>query len=56
MQWSTGRVSQMPQTYELLGINSAEEEIAGLLYFGYPAVVPAATPRKPLSELMRKLP
>jgi nitroreductase len=56
MQWSTGRVSQMPQTYDLLGINSAEEEIAGLLYFGYPETVPPPAPRKALSAVMRQLP
>ena len=56
MQWSTGKQTQLPQTYALLGIDPAAEEIAGLLYFGYPALVPAPTPRKPLAEVMRRLP
>jgi nitroreductase len=56
MQWSTGRVSQLPSTYQLLGINPAEEEMAGLLFFGYPEVVPEPAARKPLVQVMRQLP
>ncbi len=56
MQWNTGKQTQQPQTYHLLGIDPAREEIAGFLYFGYPALVPAAAPRKPLAEVMRRLP
>ncbi len=56
MQWNTGKQTQQPQTYTLLGIDPAAEEIAGLLYFGYPALVPPPVMRKPLSEVMRRLP
>jgi hypothetical protein len=35
-------------TYRLSGL-------VGLLYFGYPASVPKAQPRKPLWEVMRRL-
>ncbi len=56
MQWSTGRVSQLAQTYTLLGIDPTEEEIAGLLYFGYPEGVPPPAPRKPLAEVLRQMP
>lgn len=56
MQWSSGRVSQMPETYALLDINPTEEEIAGLLYFGYPDGIPAPPPRKPLAQVLRQLP
>lgn len=55
MQWSTGRVSQLPATYTLLGIDPAQEELAGLLYFGYPESVPEPAPRKPLSQVLREL-
>ena len=55
MQWSTGRTAMSPQTSDLLGINTAEEEMAGLLYFGYPAAVPKAQPRKTLAEVTRHL-
>ena len=40
MQWNTGKQTQQPQTYTLLCIDSAAEEIAGFLYFGYPTIVP----------------
>lgn len=56
MQWSTGKQTQQPQTYSLLGIDPAAEEIVGLLYFGYPALIPTPAPRKPLAEVMRRLP
>ena len=54
MQWSTGRVATRPATYPILGIDPANEEIAGLLFFGYPSAVPAARPRKPLADVLRK--
>ena len=56
MQWSTGKQTQQPQTYTLLAIDPMAEEIVGFLYFGYPALVPTAAPRKPLAEVMRHLP
>jgi nitroreductase len=56
MQWSTGKQTQQPQTYALLGIDAAVEEIVGFLYFGYPAVVPSPAPRKPLADVLRRLP
>lgn len=56
MQWSTGRTSQLPETLMLLGIDTATEEMAGLLYFGYPASVPPASPRKALADVSRRLP
>ena len=56
MQWSTGKQTQQPQTYDLLGIDPAAEEIAGFLYFGYPALIPPPPPRKALAEVMRRLP
>ena len=56
MQWSTGRVVQLPQTSELLNVDTAHEELVGLLYFGYPATTPAPPARKPLAEVMQRLP
>jgi nitroreductase len=55
MQWSSGKQTQQTQTYTLLGVDPAAEEITGFLYFGYPAHVPPAPPRKPLAEVMRSL-
>ncbi|HXF61475.1 MAG TPA: nitroreductase, partial [Caldilineaceae bacterium] len=56
MQWSTNFMTRHPQGYALLGIDPAEEEMVGLLYFGYPAEVPAPRARKPLAEVLRRLP
>jgi nitroreductase len=56
MQWSTSKVSRNSSTSALLKINPAEEEIVGLLYFGYPANIPDPYPRKPLEEVTRHLP
>jgi nitroreductase len=56
MQWGTGKPTRLPQTYQLLGIDPNTEEIVGFLYFGYPALVPDPMPRKPLAEVMRRLP
>ena len=50
MQWSTGKVARAKATYKLLGIRPKEEKIAGLLFFGFPARVPEAQPRKPLAK------
>ena len=56
MQWSTGKQTQQPQTYNLLAIDPNAEEIVGFLYFGYPALIPTPAPRKPLTEVMSRLP
>ncbi|MCX6018803.1 MAG: nitroreductase family protein [Chloroflexi bacterium] len=56
MQWSTGRTAMAPETMQLLGIDPQVQEMVGLLFFGYPAVVPAAARRKPLAEVVRRLP
>ena len=56
MQWSSGKIILIPQTYEVLGIVPQREEIIGLLFFGYPSSVPAAQPRRPLTDVSRSLP
>ena len=56
MQWSSGKIIQLPTTYETLALDPAQEEIVGLLFFGYPAGVPAAPARKGLAEVSRRLP
>ena len=46
MQWSSGKIIQLPAAYARLGIDPAREEIVGLLFFGYPGERPggAASP------------
>lgn len=55
MQWSTGRTAMAPETAQLLGIDGQAEEMVGLLFFGYPSVVPPSARRKPLAEVARRL-
>lgn len=53
-QWSTSAASKAPEITERLGIPS-DERVVGLLYIGYPAVVPNVA-RRPLEEVTRWLP
>lgn len=55
MQWSTGKGSQDPRTQEIIGFDADEEFLVGLLFFGFPAQIPPAKPRKPLQEVLRYL-
>lgn len=55
MQWSTGKFTTQPSTYELLKIDPVLQEIVGILFFGFPAQVPAANPRKSLHEVSQWL-
>ncbi len=56
MQWSSGKIIRLPQTYDVAGIAAAEEEIVGVLFFGYPANIPPAQGRRGLAEVSRRLP
>ena len=56
MQWSSGKIIRLESVYGLLGIDWREEEIVGLLFFGFPLRVPAAARRAPLAEVSRRLP
>ena len=56
MQWSSGKIIRWPRTYEISGVAAEREEIVGLLFFGYPASVPPAQPRRLLAEVSRRLP
>lgn len=56
MQWSSNSMTRHPRSYAVLGIFPTDEEIVAFLYFGYPAEVPPAQPRKTLAEVTRRLP
>ena len=56
MQWSSGKIIDLPSTYATLSIDETKEELVGLLFFGYPARVPPAPPRQGLAEVSRHLP
>ncbi|MBM4076390.1 MAG: nitroreductase [Planctomycetes bacterium] len=42
-KWSSGAVIRHPQFFQLLGSNSETERVVGLLWYGYPAIVPNQT-------------
>jgi nitroreductase len=56
MQWSTSPFTRLPATYDLLRCDPEKEEIIGILFFGYPAEVPTPPARKPLAEVLRRVP
>jgi nitroreductase len=56
MQWSTSPFTRLSETYDLLHCNPEKEEVIGILFFGYPAEVPAPPSRKPLHEVLRRVP
>ena len=56
MQWSTSAFTRLPVTYKLLRCDPESEEMVGILFFGYPAEVPEPPGRKPLEEVLRRLP
>ena len=53
-KWSTGDVTREPGFFERLGINPAKERMVGLIWYGYPAVVPQQN-RQPTSAFLKKL-
>jgi nitroreductase len=50
-KWSTGPISRDERFYDLLGINSNEELIVGLVWYGYPKVIPTQS-RKEVREIV----
>lgn len=54
-KWSTGDVTRHPDFYRLLGIDSSQQSVVGLIWYGYPAVVPEQT-RGPLEGFLREMP
>lgn len=54
-KWSTGDVTRHPEFFRLLGINSGEEQVVGLLWYGYPQSVPTQT-RSPVTQFLYERP
>lgn len=55
-KWGTGAVIRHPDTYRLLGIDPAEQEIIGFVWIGLPEVVPAAAERPAAPDVTRSVP
>ena len=54
-KWSTGDVIRHPEFHELLGIDPSAQRVVGMVWYGYPAVVPQQT-RHPVKSFLRELP
>jgi nitroreductase len=50
-KWSTGPITRDPQFFDLLGIDSGEEFVVGLIWHGYPKVLPTQS-RKDVVEIV----
>lgn len=55
LKWSTGDVVRDPRFLELLGSDTASEQVVGLFWYGYPQDVPAMS-RRPATESLTRLP
>lgn len=54
-KWSTGDVTRHDDFHRLIGVDSSKQRVVGLLWYGYPAVVPEQT-RRPVEAYVRELP
>jgi len=50
-KWSTGPITRDPRFFDLLGIDSDEEFVVGLIWYGYPKVLPTQS-RKDVVEII----
>jgi nitroreductase len=53
-KWSTGDVTRESAFLELLGIDQNNERVVGLIWYGYPALIPEQN-RKPPTSFVRTL-
>ena len=54
-KWSTGAITRDDRFFELLGIDPAAESITGLVFYGYPRILPAQK-RREVAEITTELP
>jgi nitroreductase len=54
-KWTTGDITQDPRFFDIAGMNSDEEFVVGLIWFGYPKLTPTQS-RKGLDDVLIELP
>lgn len=54
-KWSTGDVTRHPEFSKLIGVDPALHSVVGLIWYGYPSVVPEQT-RRPVESFLCELP
>jgi len=52
-KWSTGKVTRDQQSYDILKVDAAEEEIVGFIWAGVPEAIPTAPERPALGDYVR---
>jgi len=50
-KWTTGLVTRDPRFFDLLEINQDDEFVVGLIWYGYPKVLPTQN-RKPVEKIL----
>ena len=50
-KWSTGAITRDERFYDLLGIDRGDELVVGLVWYGYPKVIPTQS-RKDVAEIV----
>lgn len=55
MKWTTGPVTRDEGIYQILDLNREQEEIVGVMWYGYPAEVPTMK-RHPPDQFITQLP
>jgi nitroreductase len=53
-KWATGDVTRHPDFFNLLQIDPQQQRVVGLVWYGYPAVVPEQT-RRPVETFLREV-
>jgi hypothetical protein len=53
-KWSTGPITRDERFYELLEIDSDAEFIVGLIWYGYPKIIPNQS-RKDISQIITSI-
>lgn len=56
VKWTTGEVTRHQDLFELIGIDIRKEVSIGIFWYGYPAGDVPAQKRKPVSEILKRLP
>ena len=54
VKWTTGGITRQQRFYDLLRIDSTNESLVGLFWYGVPKVVPAQK-RRPVEEIVTQL-
>ena len=50
-KWTTGPVTRDPRFFQLMGLDPEREFVAGLIWYGYPKILPTQT-RKAVDEIL----